>query len=302
MTASAPTSPLSLTALGLGYCARYLVNTRPGLFAPVVGTARMEEGLARMPEGVRPLLFDGESLSDELAAVLGQTDILLASAPPDMQGDPVLRCAGDVLARGQLKQVVYLTTLGVYGDHQSGWVDETSPTHGESPRLQRRLDAEAQWLAFGKAHGLPVAVLRLAGIYGPGRNALRQVRAGEARIIDKPGQVFNRIHVEDIARAIEAVVAQRFDGLLNVTDDRPAPPGDPIVFAAQLLNLPAPPAVPFAEAAKTMNPMALSFWASSKKVANSRLRQELGVELAYPTYEEGLQALAEVGEGAAEKA
>ncbi|MGQ3671311.1 SDR family oxidoreductase [Xanthobacter sp. TB0136] len=297
MTAPAPNSPLSLTALGLGYCARYLVNTRPGLFSPVTGTARTAEGLARMPEGVRPLLFDGESLPDELAAILEKTDIVLASAPPDMRGDPVLRCAGDVLARGRVKQVVYLTTLGVYGDHQSGWVDETSPTHGESPRLQRRLDAEAQWAAFGKAHGIPVAILRLAGIYGPGRNALRQLRTGDARIIDKPGQVFNRIHVEDIARAIEAVVAQRFDGLLNVTDDRPAPPGDPIAFGARLLNLPSPPVIPFEEAARTMNPMALSFWASSKKVSNARLRQVLGVELAYPDYEAGLSALAQAGEG-----
>ncbi len=290
-------APLALTALGLGYCARHLVATRPGLFSPVVGSARTAEGLARMPAGVQPLLFDGESLTDELATALKSTDILLVSAPPDMQGDPVLRLAHDVLVQSAVKQVVYLTTLGVYGDHQSGWVDENSPTHGGSPRLQRRLDAEAQWSAFGAARDIPVAVLRLAGIYGPGRNVLGQLRAGEARIIDKPGQVFNRIHVEDVARAVVAVVGQGFSGILNVTDDRPAAPGDPIAYGARLLNLPPPPVVPFEEAAKAMNPMALTFWASSKKVSNARLKDQLGVELAYPTYEEGLSALAETREG-----
>lgn len=290
-------SSLALTALGLGYCARHLVTTRPGLFSPVVGTARTAEGLARMPAGVRPLVFDGETLTAELAEALKSTDILIVSAPPDMQGDPVLRLAGDVLAQSAVKQVVYLTTLGVYGDHQSGWVDEASETHGGSPRLQRRLDAEAQWTAFGAARGIAVGILRLAGIYGPGRNVLAQLRAGEARIIDKPAQVFNRIHVEDVARAVVAVMEQRFDGILNVTDDRPAAPGDPIAFGAGLLNLPPPPVVPFEEAAKAMSPMALTFWASSKKVSNTLLKEKLGVELAYPTYEEGLRALAEAGEG-----
>lgn len=290
-------SPLALTALGFGYCARHLVATRPNLFSPVVGSARTPEGLARIPTGVRPVLFDGETLSAELADALKGTQILLLSAPPDMRGDPVLRLAGDVLAKSAVKQVVYLTTLGVYGDHQSGWVDESAPTHGDSPRLQRRLDAEAQWTAFGEAHGVPVAILRLAGIYGPGRNVLGQLRAGEARIIDKPGQVFNRIHVEDVARAVVAVVEQRFGGLLNVTDDRPAAPGDPIAYGAQLLNLPPPPVVPFEEAAKEMSPMALTFWASSKKVSNRLLKEKLGVKLAYPTYEEGLRALAQAGEG-----
>ncbi|MGQ3675451.1 SDR family oxidoreductase [Xanthobacter sp. TB0139] len=291
-------APLSLTAIGLGYCARHLVVSRPGLFAPVVGTARSAEKLADMPDGVQPLLFDSETLAPELVQALSHTDILLVSAPPDERGDPVLRVAGEVLARAQVKQVVYLTTLGVYGDHQGGWVDETGPTHGESPRLQRRLDAEAAWLAFGETQKIPVAVLRLAGIYGPGRNVLAQLRAGTARIIDKPGQVFNRIHVEDVARAIVAVVAQRFSGLLNVTDDLPAASGEPIRFGAELLGVAQPLAVPFDEAAKAMNPMALSFWASSKRVSNTRLTKELGVELAYPTYQQGLKALAEAGEGA----
>ncbi len=194
-------------------------------------------------------------------------------------------------ASSRLQQIVYLTTLGVYGDHGGGWVDEDTPPKAGSARLERRLAAEADLLAFGAARDIPVAVLRLAGIYGPGRNALIQLRAGEARIIEKPNQVFNRIHVDDISATIAAAVDQRFGGLLNVTDDLPAPPGDPIVYAAGLLGMDPPPAIPFDVAAKTMSPMALSFWGASKRVRNARLKTDLGVRLAYPTYAEGLSAL-----------
>ena len=201
------------------------------------------------------------------------------------------------MAGGSVRQLIYLTTLGVYGDHQGAWVDETTPPRPRPGRLDRRLKAEADWLAFGQTHGIAVAVLRLAGIYGPGRNALLQLKTGEARIIDKPGQVFNRIHVEDISRALEAVIAQGFAGLLNVADDLPTAPGEPVVYAAGLLGVAPPQPVAFDEAAKTMSPMALSFWGASKRVSNTRLTGELGVRLAYPTYREGLTALAEAGEG-----
>lgn len=281
----------TLAALGFGYCVRHLVAREPTAFSRVVGTARTAERLADLPAGVLPFLFDGESLSTLLAEALAATDLIIASAPPDVRGDPILRCAGKVLEAGRLSQVVYLTTLGVYGDHGGGWVDETTPPRAGSPRLERRLGAEQEWFAFGQRRGIPVSVLRLAGIYGPGRNALDQLRAGHARRIDKPGQVFNRIHVEDIARTISAAVAKRFDGILNVTDDLPAPPGDPIAYAAGLLGLPAPAAIPFDEAARDMSPMALTFWAANKRVANHRLKDELGVSLAYPTYREGLAAL-----------
>lgn len=285
----------TLAALGFGYCVHHLVAGEPGAFSRVIGTARTPERLAVLPAGVEPFLFDGENLSAALADALAGTDLIIASAPPDARGDPILRCAGKVLETGRLSQVVYLTTLGVYGDHGGGWVDETTPPRAGSPRLERRLAAEDEWFAFGQKRGIPVSVLRLAGIYGPGRNALEQLRAGEARRIDKPGQVFNRIHVADIARTISAVVAKRFDGILNVTDDLPAPPGDPIAYAAGLLGLPVPPAIPFDEAARDMSPMALTFWAANKRVANHRLKAELGVGLAYPTYREGLTALYDSG-------
>ncbi|MDI4656670.1 SDR family oxidoreductase [Xanthobacter autotrophicus] len=285
----------ALAALGFGYCVRHLVADGTAPFSRIVGTARTAERLAALPAGVAPFLFDGESLSAALAGALAGTELIIASAPPDARGDPVLRCAGQVLEEGRLGQVVYLTTLGVYGDHGGGWVDETTPPRAGSPRLERRLAAEQEWFAFGQKRGIPISVLRLAGIYGPGRNALEQLRAGAARRIDKPGQVFNRIHVADIARTIRAVVARRFDGVLNVTDDLPAPPGDPIAYAAELLGLPVPPAIPFDEAARDMSPMALTFWAANKRVANHRLKAELGVSLAYPTYREGLAALPDTG-------
>ncbi|MEP9354570.1 SDR family oxidoreductase [Xanthobacter sp. KR7-65] len=282
----------SLTALGFGYCVARLVAEDHSAFSRIVGTARTADRVAALPANVEAMLFDGEQLSDELAAVLRETQLLIVSAPPDARGDPVLRCARAVLEQGRLRQVVYLTTLGVYGNHDGGWVDETTPPRGGSARLERRLQAEADWLAFGKARGVAVSVLRLAGIYGPGRNALEQVRAGTARRIDKPGQVFNRIHVDDISNAIRAAAALRFNGILNVTDDLPAPPGDPIAYAAELLGRAPPPLVPFEEAAREMSPMALTFWSGNKRVSNARLKGELGVILRYPTYREGLAALA----------
>ncbi|MDQ0505773.1 Rossmann-fold NAD(P)-binding domain-containing protein [Xanthobacter agilis] len=286
-----------LAAVGFGYCARHLVATRPDAFKRVIATARSPAGVAALPAEVEGFQFDGERLSVPLATALAEAEVLIVSAPPDAAGDPVLRHAGAALATGRLRQVIYLTTLGVYGDHQGGWVDEASPARAGTERLDRRLAAEAAWFAFGRRHGVAVAALRLAGIYGPGRNVLVQLQAGEARIIDRPGQVFNRIHVEDISRAIGAVVARRFDGVLNVADDLPTAPGEPVSYGAGLLGLAPPPAIPFAEAARTMTPMALSFWGASKRVSNHRLKAALGVQLAYPTYREGLDALAAAGEG-----
>ncbi|WP_234052808.1 MULTISPECIES: NAD-dependent epimerase/dehydratase family protein [unclassified Xanthobacter] len=288
-----------LAAVGLGYCARHLVTTRGAAFSGVIATARGPEGMARMPRDVQAFQFDGETLSPQLAEALATADVLIASAPPDAAGDPLLRLAAEVLGSGRLRQVIYLTTLGVYGDHGGAWVDEATPPRAGTGRLERRLQAEAAWFEFGRRYGKAVAVLRLAGIYGPGRNVLAQLAAGEAKIIARAGQVFNRIHVEDISRAIEAVMAQNFTGVLNVADDLPTAPGEPVIYGAKLLGCEPPPIVPFEEAARTMSPMALSFWGASKRVSNRRLKDELGVELAFPTYREGLDALASAGEGRA---
>lgn len=286
---------ISLAAIGFGYCARHLLAEDRAAFGRVIGTARDTARLSTFPPDMEAFAFDGRTLGDGFAAALGDVQILLASAPPDDRGDPILCCAAETLAAGRLRQVVYLTTLGVYGNHDGAWVDEATPPRAGSARLERRLKAEADWQAFGRRHGVRVAVLRLAGIYGPGRNALVQLRAGEARRIDKPGQVFNRIHVDDIVCTIRAAIAHRYDGIINVTDDLPAPPGDPIAYAAELLGMDPPPAIPFDEAAREMSPMALSFWSGNKRVGNARLKEELGVTLRYPTYREGLSALHAAG-------
>ena len=193
----------------------------------------------------------------------------------------------------RLCSIVYLSTIGVYGDRGGAWVDEATPPQPGAVRSRERLAAEQAWLDFGARQGIAVAVLRLAGIYGPGQNALVQIASGKARRIVKPGQVFNRIHVGDIAQAIDAALALRAPGIFNVADDAPTPPADPIAFAAQLMGVEPPPEIPFEQAATTMSPMALSFWQECRRVKNDKLKRELGVSLRYPTYREGLRALFE---------
>ncbi|MFL5048222.1 MAG: SDR family oxidoreductase, partial [Xanthobacteraceae bacterium] len=221
---------------------------------------------------------------------------LLVSVPPDDDDDPVLRHYAQALVGApRLAAIVYLSTIGVYGDHDGAWIDETTTPAPVTGRSRARLNAEQAWQTLATRMGKPLTILRLAGIYGPGRNALVQVANSSAKRIVKPGQVFNRIHVGDIAQAIEAAFAQRADGIFNVTDDEPTPPGDPVVLAARLLGVAPPPQVPFAEAARTMNPMALSFYGESKRVRNDKIKRELGLRLNYPTYREGLRALFSAG-------
>lgn len=297
-------SMTTLLAVGLGYCVRHLLAMEPGLFSRAIGTSRDHAAahnlpaLARRGLEVEGLAFDGEAPSPALLEAVAEADVLILSAPPDNRGDPLLRSARAALAASpRLSQVIYLTTLGVYGNHDGAWVDETTCPRPGSQRLERRLAAEADLQAFGREKGVPIAILRLAGIYGPGRNALVQLRAGTARRIDKPGQVFNRVHADDIAASIRATVECRFDGIVNVTDDLPAPPGEPVAYAAALLGMDPPPLIPFEEAAREMSPMALTFWAGNKRVRNTVMRERLGVALKYPTYREGLTALHASGEG-----
>jgi nucleoside-diphosphate-sugar epimerase len=251
--------------------------------------------------GARPeiLLFDGSAASPALAACVAESDDLLISAPPGAAGDPVLAGLADATARGRTRSIVYLSTIGVYGDRGGDWVDEDSDARPGSPRATARLGAEAAWRQLGADTGKRVAVLRLAGIYGPGRNALVTLAEGTARRIVKPGQVFNRIHAADIARAIDACFAREADGVFNVVDDEPAPPQDVIAFAATLLGVAPPPDVPFEQARSTMSAMARSFYADNRRVRNAKLKAALGVRLAYPTYREGLRALFAAGEGRA---
>ena len=287
-----------LICFGLGYSAQHFVEAYGQKFDRVVGTVRGAEratALNAHPSGrLTALIFDGTAVAPDLRSAIAEADAALVSVPPDENGDPVLRACGDDLAHAQrLRGIVYLSTLGVYGDHGGAWVDETTPPQPGAARSRERLAAEQAWLDFGARHNIAVAILRLAGIYGPEQNALVQIVSGKARRIVKPGQVFNRIHVGDIAQAIDAAFTRRASGIFNVADDEPAPTADPIVFAAQLMGVEAPPEIPFDQAALTMSPMALSFWQACRRVKNDKLKRELGVSLRYPTYREGLRALFE---------
>ena len=296
----------TLFCFGLGYSAQHYIAEFGGGFERIAGTVTTREKAAAIASAgigghkVEAFVFDGGEPSPQITAAVMDTTALLVSVPP-AERDPVLAQFADTIAGApQLQTIVYLSTIGVYGDHGGAWVDETTPAAPVSGRSRERLAAEDEWAALGARGGKPIAILRLAGIYGPGQNALVQVARGAAKRIDKPGQVFNRIHVADIAQAIDAAFGQRADGIFNVTDDEPAPQGVPIAFAAELLGVAPPPEIPFAQAAKSMSPMALSFYGESKRVRNDKLKRELGVRLRYPNYREGLRALFGSGEGRSE--
>ncbi|UWQ53840.1 SDR family oxidoreductase [Leisingera caerulea] len=270
----------TLLCLGFGYTARALA---PRLLASgwrVIGTSR--EPVAA--DGVEMITWPGQDVPLD-----GVTHIL-NSIGPNAEGDPVLAALGDrIAAAPDLEWVGYLSTTAVYGHHDGAWVDEDTPVTPSSQRGDWRALAEAQWQAIP---GLPLHIFRLAGIYGPGRGPFAKLMAGKARRIIKPGQVFSRIHVEDIAQVLAASIAQpRPGGFYNVCDDDPAPPQDVLGHAAELLGLPMPAEVPFDEAG--MTPMARSFYGENKRVRNRRIKDELGVELLYPTYREGLRAVLE---------
>jgi nucleoside-diphosphate-sugar epimerase len=282
-----------LFCFGLGYSARRVIARAPGLEAS--GATRGSEAAAAWRrEGVEAFAF-GEAL----LPVLARAQILLVCAPPGDDGDPALaRFGREIAAAPELERIVYLSSVGVYGDCGGAWVDEASPTAPSSPRSRWRLAAEGQWRALGAERRVPVDVLRLAGIYGPERNALAKLRTGEARRIVKPGQVFNRIHVDDIAEVVRRLVeAGRAGEIWNVADEEPAPPQDVVAFAAELLGLAPPPEEAFETA--SLSPMARSFYDDNRRVAVEKLRRELDYRWLYPTYREGLAALAAAGEGRA---
>lgn len=286
----------TLVCFGFGYCAEHFVAEFGGKFERIVGTVRGAERAAILnayqTPAMRAAVFDGGQMPAELESAIAAADCALISVPPSVSSDPVLETCGAALAKAHnLRSVVYLSTVGVYGDHGGGWVDEQTPVAPLSERGRWRAAAEQAWQQFGTRHGIAVAILRLAGIYGPGQNALIQLARGKARRILKAGQVFNRIHVADIAQAIEAAFARRASGVFNVADDMASPPADPIVFAAQLMCREPPPEIAFAEAAASMSEMALSFWQECRRVRNDKLKRELAVTLRYPTYREGLRAL-----------
>ena len=288
----AATSPRRLFCFGLGYTALRLAEALMAEGWSVAGTCRSEDKHRRLEDrGIAAYLFDrGRPLADAGAALAGATH-LLSSAPPDGQGDSVLDHHAAAIAHAEgLEWIGYLSTTAVYGNHRGLWVDEDTPPDPSGERGRRRLDAEKLWLDYWWGHGIPAHVFRLAGIYGPGRSALDAVRAGAAKRIDKPGQVFSRVHVDDIVAVLRASIARPNGGrAYNVCDDRPAPPAEVVEFACELLGVEPPPLVPFDEA--ELSPMGRSFYADNKRVRNDRIKEELGVALEYPDYQAGLREL-----------
>ncbi len=283
-----------LFVFGLGYTACVLAEELLMRGWRVAGTTRGAERAEDLRAlGIEPHLFDRGRPLDDPAAALDGTTHLLSSVPPDEEGDPVLDHHGDdIAAVAGLAWAGYLSTTGVYGNSDGAWVDETSPLNPGSARTRRRAAAERAWLDLWRVASVPVHVFRLAGIYGPGRNQVETVKAGRARRLERPGHVFSRIHVEDIARVLAASMEAPAPGAVyNVCDDEPAEPQAVIAYAASLLDVAPPPLVPFDEA--DLSPMARTFWQDNRRVSNRRIREELGVELAYPTFREGLASLAD---------
>jgi len=283
-----------LFVFGLGYSASAIASLVLKSGWRVLGTVRsLEKSGGAAAKGFSPVLFSDAA---DIGQALQSATHCLISVPPGDGGDPVLAAYAEALrAAPKLRWMGYLSTIGVYGDLQGAWADEETPAEPETGRGGARIEAEAAWSAFCKERAVPLDIFRLAGIYGPGRSSFDRIRAGDARAIVKPGQVFNRIHVGDIAQTVAAAIFQERSEagtrLFNVADDEPAPPQDVILYAAELIGAPPPPVIPFESA--ELSPMARSFYSGNKRMRNDKIKRELGIALRYPTYREGLRALAE---------
>jgi nucleoside-diphosphate-sugar epimerase len=271
---------MRLFVFGLGYAAGAVARALQGQ-AAIAGTGREPR------PGLH--LFDGTAPGPTLGADLAAATHVLVSIPPGPEGDPVLACHRPGLDAAPLDWLCYFSTVGVYGDAGGAVVNEKTPPRPANARSRWRLAAEDGWRAYADRRGVPLAVIRLAGIYGPGRSAFERLSAGTARRIVKPGQVFNRIHVADIGRITARAAQVRLAGTFNLADEEPAPPQDVVALAAVLLGVPAPPEEPFETAG--MTPMARSFYSDNKRVDAGAIRRALGIGLLFPTYREGLEAI-----------
>ncbi|WP_309086324.1 SDR family oxidoreductase [Chelativorans sp.] len=276
---------------GAGYSGQAIARALAPVADFIAGTTRSEEKAEGLQaQGIAPFIYAGKGLSPEMAAALSGSTHLVISIAPGEDGDlvlPALRGLGGS-AMPAMQWVGYLSTVGVYGDHGCAWVDEESECRPVSSRSRWRLNAEKDWLNFGREAGVPVALLRLSGIYGPGRNAFVNLAEGKAKRIVKPGQVFNRIHVDDVAGATVHLMRGKLGGIFNVSDDEPSPPQDVVAYAAGLMGVEPPPEIPFDEA--QMMPMARSFYGECKRVSNAKLKAT-GYRLRYPNYRQALTAM-----------
>lgn len=281
---------------GLGYSSLATAKAIHELVDPdatIAGTRRSEEGCERLAESPYRLhVFDGVRPGPTLAPDLRAATHVILSIPPGEDGDPALNLhRADLDSASGLRWLCYFSTVGVYGDFAGSWIDESAPTHPLNARSEHRVAAEIAWRDYARDRGLPLLVLRLAGIYGPGRSSFDKLREGTARRIVKAGQVFNRIHVEDIGRVTALAAKAELAGTFNLSDDEPAPPQDLVEYAARKMDLPIPPDVPFDSA--QMNEMARSFYSDNKRVSSAAIRKVLGIDLLYPNYRVGLDAIYE---------
>ncbi len=281
---------MKIFIFGAGYSGKVFARARPEADTSISGTTRSAEKFDALRDaGIEPLRFEGE-LTPVIAEALRHTTHLVVSIAPDEAGDPVLNAAQNFI-RAQMPELAwvgYLSTVGVYGDHGGGWVDEASECRPLSRRSTMRVKAEQAWLSLGRETGLPVAILRLSGIYGPGRNAFVNLANGTAKRLVKQGQVFNRIHAADIAGALWHLAQHREGGVFNVTDDLPAPPQDVVAYAAKLMGIAPPPEIPVETA--QLSPMARSFYGENKRVANAAIKQ-VGYRFRYPGYRTAFDAM-----------
>jgi nucleoside-diphosphate-sugar epimerase len=285
---------------GAGFSGRAIGAAALERGAEVHGTTRsLGRATALREAGIRPLIFTGAALSRDALETLRAATHLVISIPPGEGDDPVIAAARAVIAREMpaLRWIGYLSTIGVYGDHDGEWVDETARCRPTSQRSTARLTAENRWQEIAVESRVPVAIMRLAGIYGPGRNTFVNLANGKAKRLIKPGQVFNRIHVDDIAGATMFLAENGLGGIYNVTDNEPAPPQDVVEFAAGLMGVEPPEEVPFGRAELT--PMQRSFYGENKRVSNAKLR-EAGYEPRYPNYKASLAAMWSAGNWAGE--
>ena len=282
---------MDVLILGAGFSGAAIARRLLPAEASVTGTTRSAERQKALADmGLEALIYDGETISAELRAAMQRATHLVQSIAPGKAGDPLMRTdMPDVISlMPNLQWAAYLSTVGVYGDHKGAWVTEDAPLDPVSDRSKERVEAEEAWLKFGQAADIPVAVLRLSGIYGPGRNGFCNLANGTARRLVKPGQVFNRIRVEDIAGSVAFLSESGTGGIFNVTDDEPAPPQDVVLEAARLMGVTPPPEIPFETA--ELSPMARTFYGENKRVSNAKLRAA-GYTFLHPDYRQSLRQM-----------
>ena len=280
----------SLFCFGLGFAAQVFVKRMQAQDWIVSGTCRAIDKKDSLKElSIFP--FDGTHVTEEIRNALSNATHLLISIPPQSSGDVVLQKLSSQIAEYKnIEWIGYISSTGVYGDTQGEWVDETSPLQPETELNVRRVEAENGWLSLVKENGCPVMIFRCAAIYGPGRNLLVSVKQGRARRIEKPGLVFSRTHVEDLAQTLEASIRNTKPGeIYNVSDDEPSPPSEAVEYACELLSIAPPPLIPFESA--ELSEIARGFYQTCKRVGNNKIKEELGVKLKYPNYRSGLDAI-----------